>query len=80
MWVLMCVGTNRLNSAGGVAILKEVLEIHTQGGVSELMGVFSNDLGVFTHAGYRYVPQISGPHKLGVPPVDSLGNKKLDVK
>ena len=44
------------------------------------MGVLSNDLGVFTHAGYRYVPQISGPHKLGVPPVDSLGNKKLDVK
>ena len=40
----MCVGINRLNSAGGVAILKEVLEIHTQGGVSELMGVFSNDL------------------------------------
>ena len=56
MWVLMCVGTNRLNSAGGVAILKEVLEIHTQGGVSELMGILSNDLGVFTHAGYRYVP------------------------
>ena len=80
MWVLMCVGINRLNSAGGVAILKEVLEIHTQGGGSELMGVLSNDLGVFTHAGYRYVPQISGPHKLGVPPVDSLGNKKLDVK
>ena len=56
MWVLMCVGINRLNSAGGVAIVKEVLEIHTQGGGSELMGVLSNDLGVFTHAGYRYVP------------------------
>ena len=47
----MCVGINRLNSAGGVAILKEDLEIHTQGGGSELMGVLSNDLGVFTHAG-----------------------------
>jgi hypothetical protein len=68
IWVLMCVGTNRLNSAGGVAILKEVLEIHTQGGVSELMGVLSNDLGVFTHAGYRSITQISGPHKVGGTP------------
>ena len=39
IWVLMCVGTNRLNSAGGVAILKEGLEIHTQGGGSELIEV-----------------------------------------
>ena len=70
MWVLMCVGTNRLNSAGGVAILKEVLEIHTQGGGSELMGVLSNDLGVFTLAGYRSVTQISGPHKVGGYPQD----------
>ena len=64
----MCVGINRLNSAGGVAILKEVLNIYTQGGGSELMGLLSNDLGVFTHAGYRYVTQIFGLRKVGGTP------------
>ena len=76
----MSAGINSLNSAGGVSILKEGLEIHTQGGGMELMGALSNDLGVYPHAGYRSVTQISGPHKLGVPPGHSLGNKKLDVK
>ena len=64
----MSVGINRLNSAGGVAILKEVLNIYTQGGGSELMGLLSNDLGVFTHAGYRYVTQIFGLRKVGGTP------------
>ena len=39
VWVLMCVGINRLNSAGGVAILQAGREIHTQGGGSELIEV-----------------------------------------
>ena len=39
IWVLMSVGINRINSAGSVAILREGLEIHTQGGGSELIEV-----------------------------------------
>ena len=37
--VFMCVGINRLNSAGDAAILKEGREIHTQVGGSELIKV-----------------------------------------
>ena len=39
IWVLMCAGINRLNSAGGVAILQAGREIHTQGGCSDLIEV-----------------------------------------
>ena len=80
IWVLMCAGINRLNSAGGVAILQAGREIHTQGGCSELIEVKVIVWERLHTLVIGSLPRFLGHASWGVPQGHSSGSKELDVK